>query len=80
MGDSDFQATNLTSKEREALLTALDCGYSGVPRQGTLSEVAEELNLSDTETSEHLRRAMGKVFKQHREQFEEQLDDERSPS
>jgi len=47
---------NLTRKQREALLRALDLGYFEVPRSATLAEVAETLDISAKSVSERLRR------------------------
>jgi predicted DNA binding protein len=47
---------NLTRKQREALLRALDLGYFEVPRTATLADVAETLDISAKSVSERLRR------------------------
>lgn len=73
--------TVLTEEEANALLTALDSGYFSIPRQEPLSDLADTLGISDTEASRRLRRAMTKVFREHRDRFESQLDeDDRPPS
>ena len=46
----------LTEKQREALVRAFDSGYFDVPRRATLTELADELGVSDTAVSERLRR------------------------
>lgn len=46
----------LTEKQREALVRALDSGYFDVPREATLTELADDLGVSDTAVSERLRR------------------------
>jgi hypothetical protein len=46
----------LTPKQREALAVAIDRGYFDVPRRATLAEVAAELGVSDTATSQRIRR------------------------
>ncbi len=66
---------SLTEEEADALLTALDKGYFAVPRQTPLAALADELGITDRETSRRLRRAMGTIFKHNREQFERQLND-----
>lgn len=58
----------LKSKERDVLLTALDVGYFDVPRRGTLVDLAEELQMSDSEVSEHLRRGVATVLRAHRDE------------
>lgn len=46
----------VTSKQRAALLRALEAGYFEVPRDATLEDVADELDISAKATSERLRR------------------------
>lgn len=47
---------NMTEKQYEALLTAVDLGYYNIPRDVTLAELAEELGISTGAASERLRR------------------------
>lgn len=47
----------LTSKQRTALNVALDAGYFEVPRETNLSELAEQLDISQQALSKRLRRA-----------------------
>lgn len=47
---------NLTSKQREALVSALEMGHFEIPRQATLEEIAESLDISPKALSERLRR------------------------
>lgn len=49
----------LSAKQREALLTAVEMGYYDVPRETSLSEVADELGVSAQAVSERLRRGVG---------------------
>ena len=46
----------LTETQREALLTAQDSGYFNSPRESTLSEVAETLDITQQSLSSRLRR------------------------
>ncbi|WP_266082901.1 helix-turn-helix domain-containing protein [Haladaptatus caseinilyticus] len=46
----------LTEKQRDALLLALQHGYIQTPRQVTLSELAEEFNISQQSLSDLIRR------------------------
>lgn len=48
----------LSSKQRAALSTAVDLGYYDVPRDASLSDVADELGISTQATSERLRRGI----------------------
>ena len=52
------QETNspLTDAQRDALLTALDCGYYDSPREATMSDVADALGVSQQAVSSRLRR------------------------
>lgn len=47
---------DVTPKQREALLRALEMGYFEIPREITLEAVAESLGISRMATSERLRR------------------------
>jgi len=47
---------NITRKQREALIRALEMGHFEVPREATLEEVAETLDISAKALSERLRR------------------------
>ena len=48
---------NLSEKQRETLVTALEMGYFKIPRESTLDEIAKTLDISTNSTSERLRRA-----------------------
>lgn len=48
----------LTERQRETLVEAVDCGYFEIPRECTLAELGERLDVSETATSERVRRAM----------------------
>ncbi|MFB6269624.1 MAG: helix-turn-helix domain-containing protein [Halobacterium sp.] len=48
----------LSSKQRQALLTAVEVGYYDVPREASLSDVADELGVSTQAASERLRRGI----------------------
>lgn len=52
-------AFDLTKKQEEVLAETVNAGYFEVPRQGSLEEVAEELDISQQAASERLRRATG---------------------
>ena len=47
---------DITPKQREALLRALEMGYFEIPRKATLEEVAESMDISRMAASERLRR------------------------
>lgn len=49
---------DVTPKQREAILTALELGYFDTPRAGTLEDVAAELEISNRAASERLRRGL----------------------
>jgi hypothetical protein len=53
---------NLTSKQRRALITALDKGYYRMPRTVTAGEIAQNLGLPRTSYVDHLRKAENKVL------------------
>ena len=73
-GAPDEQMDPLTDAQRDVLETAIEMGYFEIPREATLQEVAEELDVSHQALSERLRRA-------HRSLAENNLvdADEQSP-
>lgn len=52
----------ITDVQRETLLRALEMGYFAVPRRTNLTELADELDISDTAVSQRLRRGIGSVL------------------
>lgn len=48
---------NLSEKQYETLLTAMEMGYYDIPRTVTMEELADELGVSSGAVSERLRRA-----------------------
>lgn len=55
--------SELTARQREALVAALDGGYYEIPRGTTLTELAEELGISRQAASERLRRGARAVLR-----------------
>jgi hypothetical protein len=57
---SPFEAVgpglDITARQRATLVTALEEGYFSVPREINLAELADRLGISDTATSQRLRR------------------------
>jgi len=53
-----YEPHGLTSAQREVLQTSLDQGYFATPRQSTLEEIADELDVSVQAVSTRLRRAL----------------------
>jgi DNA-binding CsgD family transcriptional regulator len=51
----------LTDRQREVLDVAVDLGYYEVPREATLDEVADELDVAASTVSDHLRKAEAAV-------------------
>ncbi|RMB25513.1 helix-turn-helix domain-containing protein [Haloplanus aerogenes] len=47
----------LTDRQREAVAVAVDCGYYDSPREGTVADVAADLDISPGTAAEHLRKA-----------------------
>ncbi|MEF8757277.1 MAG: helix-turn-helix domain-containing protein [Halobacteriales archaeon] len=54
--DAEDAPLGLTDPQREALVAAVDCGFFDVPRQCTLEDLGDHLDISDTATSMRLRR------------------------
>ncbi|MFC7192624.1 helix-turn-helix domain-containing protein [Halocatena marina] len=55
---------NLTDREQETLLAAVEAGYFETPRATNLGELAEEFDISKSATSKNLRRSQRKVLEQ----------------
>jgi len=53
---------NLTTKQRRALIVALDSGYYHLPRGATAGEIARKLRVPRTSYVDHLRKAENKVL------------------
>lgn len=53
----------LTEKQRETLLVALEFGYFDVPRDATLDDIAEQLDVSTQAVSTRLRRAQRRLIR-----------------
>ena len=60
---SATDAYGLTAKQRTVLMTAIEAGFFAIPRETTLAELAEELDISDQAVSDHLRRAQRNVLR-----------------
>lgn len=58
---ADPAAGVLTERQREVLLAALQLGYYDTPREATLTEVAEALDVSKATCSDVLHRAEGNL-------------------
>jgi predicted DNA binding protein len=56
-GDPEPPGDGLTDRQQEALRTAYEMGYFGIPRDASLDDVAAELGVSASSLSERLRRA-----------------------
>lgn len=52
------RTTSLTDEQREALLLALDAGYFDIPKQTTLTDLGDELGISQQAVSQRLNRAI----------------------
>jgi hypothetical protein len=52
----------LTERQYEAVAAALDAGYYGDPREGSVEDVAATLDCARSTAAEHLRRAERKVL------------------
>lgn len=49
--------SEMSKKQKEALFTAYERGYFNVPKDATLSDLAEELDVSPSSLSGRLKRA-----------------------
>jgi len=57
----DSALPDLSERQAEALVTALEAGYYEIPREVTTAEVAEALGVTRRTAEEHLRRAENKL-------------------
>lgn len=57
------QEYGLTAEQREALVTALDAGYFSVPRDRSIEELSEELELSTNAVSQRIRRGSANLVR-----------------
>lgn len=53
---------SIPQRQRELLNIAYDRGYFEIPRQVTLEEIADEMGITKTTASNHLRKAQREVF------------------
>ncbi|WP_318568493.1 helix-turn-helix domain-containing protein [Salinigranum marinum] len=56
-------AAALTTRQREAVAAAVDAGYYGATREGSVAAVAETLDCSTGTAAEHLRKAEARVMR-----------------
>lgn len=54
--------SSIPDRQREVLNLALECGYFEIPRQVTLEELADEMDITKTTASNHLRKAEKRVM------------------
>lgn len=59
-----FDAGDLTAKQRETLIRAVELGYYSTPRQASLDELCAEFDLSKSAVSQRLRTAESKIVRQ----------------
>ncbi|SDW40946.1 HTH DNA binding domain-containing protein [Haloarcula vallismortis] len=52
----------LTDRQFEAVAAAVDCGYYGNPREGSVDDIADELGCAPGTAAEHLRKAEAHVM------------------
>lgn len=52
----------LTPKQREALVTALEEGFYEIPQDATMTDIADEIGISQQSVSKRLRRAHGNII------------------
>lgn len=58
---SPASSAGLTEKQREALLAAYDGGYFSVPREMTVEELADRLDIASSSASDRLRRGVERL-------------------
>lgn len=65
----EINAGDITDKQREALKLAIEMGYYETPRQSTLSDLANELGVTESATSQRLNAAETKLVKSFLEEI-----------
>jgi len=58
----DSALPDLSPRQRDALLAAVESGYYRIPRETTTAELADELGVERRTVEEHLRRAENKLL------------------
>lgn len=58
----DMVGYGLTTRQRQALLAALELGYFEIPRRTTLGELGENFDVSDAAVSQRIRRGLGTLM------------------
>lgn len=54
----EASTTGLTAKQEEALVLAYERGYFEVPREATMSDIADELGISDSAAAQRISRGL----------------------
>lgn len=62
-GSPDAPAAQLSERQREAVLAAMELGYYDTPRRATHEEVAEVIGVAPSTASEHLQKAESKLVR-----------------
>jgi len=62
LGGESGAGFGLTGEQRETLRVALEAGYFDVPREATLLDLAERLEVSDSAVSQRIRRGLGTLL------------------
>jgi predicted DNA binding protein len=62
-GGPDAPAAQLSERQREAVLAAMELGYYDHPRQATHEEVAAAIGVAPSTASEHLQKAESKLVR-----------------
>jgi len=60
---TEIDVNSITTKQQEALETAIDEGYYETPRETNLEDLADELNISESAASQRLNTAEMKLVK-----------------
>lgn len=60
----DSPRFGLTARQRETLITAIDCGYLEIPRENTLADLSDHFDISETAASERFRRGVKTLIEQ----------------
>jgi predicted DNA binding protein len=68
--NAEPDSANVTDRQREVLLAANEAGYYDTPRGSSLTELADQLNITKATCSDILHRAEGAVIEQYVSQFD----------
>lgn len=74
-GEEDQRAPDITEKQREAFLIAVERGYYERPRGATLEDIAEELGITSSAVSQRLTAVKRRLARKYARRYEAELSE-----